>query len=74
MEKKSLASLNTSSWDSVKGGLVKYANPVVAKTSCSWLLKALSFDSGGEEDERTSRSTIGSEEKEGVILLERYKE
>lgn len=46
---------------------MRYANPVVAKTSWSWALRVLSSVSEGEGDERGERSTIGREENEVVI-------
>jgi hypothetical protein len=62
--KNSSQSLNTSSWVKVRGRSVRYANPVVAKTSSR---RAASCESSSElEDqfERVEREMIGNEEKE----------
>ena len=69
-EKKSEASLKTSSWEKERGALVRYAKPVVAKTLCRSLLRARRSDGDGEGEERIERSTMGSEENEVVILSE----
>jgi hypothetical protein len=46
------------------GRSVRYANPVVEKTSSSRMARFVSSPSLGGEDDKAERETMGSEEKE----------
>lgn len=68
MVKNSRDMRNTSSCLKVKGTFVRYAKPVVEKTSYKRLLKAaLSSDERSEGESRCPTSTMGSEENAVVI-------
>jgi len=66
--KKSSQRPNTSSWEYVSGRSVRYAKPVVEKTSSRRAARVVSSPSLGEEDDRAERETMGSEEKEVDIV------
>jgi hypothetical protein len=55
---------NTSSWVYVRGRSVRYAKPVVEKTSSRRAERPKRSSRVGEDDERVAREMMGSEEKE----------